>query len=111
MRGKIGWTILVLTVILISLPGSFALAQKPGKQVMKVEERGPDNKAKVITLDFVNMDLPSLMRFLSAETDLTIIAAEEDIRDKKISLVNLKNVTVKEAVSYTHLTLPTTERV
>ncbi|RKY04107.1 hypothetical protein DRP77_04720 [Candidatus Poribacteria bacterium] len=94
---RIGWTI-VLTAMLIPLMGSPSLAQEPGKQVMKVEERGPDNKAKRITLDIVNMDLTALLKFLSAETNLTIIAAEEDIRDKKISLVNLKNVTVQEAL-------------
>ncbi len=100
---RYGWTISLLMVALFIAVCLPVLAQgpgdrTPGKNVMKVEERGPDNKAKRITLDFVNVDLPSLLRFLSSETNLTIIAAEEDIKDKKISLVNLKNVTVQEAL-------------
>jgi type II secretion system protein D len=92
-------TINLLMIMALLLASCLSvLAQKPGENVMRVEERGPDDKAKRITLDFVNVDLPSLMRFLSTETNLTIIAAEEDIRDKKISLVNLKNVTVDQAL-------------
>ncbi|MDA1192256.1 MAG: hypothetical protein O3A46_11315, partial [Candidatus Poribacteria bacterium] len=65
---------------------------------MEVTERGADEKASRITLDFVNAEAQALMQFLSRETNLTIIAKESDLQNKKFSLVNLRNVTVPEAI-------------
>jgi len=65
---------------------------------MSVESRGRDQKASRITLDFVNAEIQQLLRFLSRETNLTIIASSEDIQNKRLSLVNLRNVTVEEAL-------------
>lgn len=65
---------------------------------MTVEERGEDDKAVRITLDFVNAEVQQLLKFLQTETNLTIIATEEDVQGKKLSLLNLKDVTVDEAI-------------
>ncbi len=65
---------------------------------MTVDERGDDDKAVKITLDFVNAEVQQLLKFLQTETNLTIIAAEEDVQGKKLSLLNLKEVTVEEAI-------------
>jgi type II secretory pathway component GspD/PulD (secretin) len=65
---------------------------------MTVEERDEDGKAARITLDFVNAEVQQLLKFLQTETNLTIIATEEDVKDKKLSLLNLKDVTIEEAI-------------
>jgi general secretion pathway protein D len=63
---------------------------------MQVTERGREGRATRVTLDFVNADITALMRFLSSETNLTIIATEEV--KGKITLVNLRNVTIPQAL-------------
>ncbi len=68
------------------------------QQGMQVTERGDDDKAARLTLDFVNVELKDLIQFIQRETDLTIISTERDIQGKKLSLVNLKNVTIDEAL-------------
>lgn len=68
------------------------------QQGMQVTERGDDEKAAKLTLDFVNAELQQLLQFIQRETDLTIISTERDIQGKKLSLVNLKNVTIDEAM-------------
>lgn len=73
-------------------------AQQQQDVTMTVEARGRDQKASRITLDFVNAEIQQLLRFLSRETNLTIIASAEDIQNKRLSLVNLRNVTVEEAL-------------
>ena len=42
--------------------------------------------------------LQSLIKFISAETNLTIIASENDIKEKKFALTNLKNATIDETL-------------
>ena len=68
------------------------------QQGMQVTERGDDEKAVRLTLDFVNVELKDLLQFIQRETDLTIISTERDVQGKKLSLVNLKNVTIEEAL-------------
>jgi len=87
----------VCAALLLGIACGTAYAQGDDT-VMTVEARGRDQKASRITLDFVNAEVQQLLRFLSRETNLTIIAVAEDIQNKRLSLVNLRNVTVDEAI-------------
>ena len=48
--------------------------------------------------NFTSRELKSVFEWLSNETDLTIIASENDIRGKPFSLINLNNATLDEVV-------------
>ena len=65
---------------------------------MEVSERNETGQAVRFDFDFPRGDLQSLIRFISEETDLTIIASENDIKDKKFALTNLKGVTIEETL-------------
>ncbi|MAF10971.1 hypothetical protein CMK11_11030, partial [Candidatus Poribacteria bacterium] len=88
----------VLVAILAWGVGPLSPAFAQDDATMTVEERDEDNKATRITLDFVNAEVQQLLTFLQTETSLTIIATEEDVQGKKLSLLNLKDVTVEEAI-------------
>ena len=88
--------IFVLVVITISTTSVFA--QDEGRQGMRVSERDEAGKAVRFDFDFPSGNLQSLIKFISEETDLTIIASENDIKDKKFALTNLKNVTIEETL-------------
>jgi len=93
---RICFTVLFVSLLALEL-SSIASAQK----VMNVSERDEESgKAKRIDLDFVGAELQNLLTFISKETDLTIIASEQDIKGKKFSLTNLKNVTIQEALEH-----------
>ncbi|MDE0021323.1 MAG: hypothetical protein OXT69_08075 [Candidatus Poribacteria bacterium] len=87
--------LIVFAVVCFAALPAVLNAQQSG---MQVTERGDDGKADKITLDFVNIELKDLIQFIQRETDLTIISTERDIQGKKLSLVNLKNVTIEEAM-------------
>lgn len=87
--------LIVFAVVCFAALPAVLNAQQSG---MQVTERGDDGKADKITLDFVNIELKDLLQFIQRETDLTIISTERDIQGKKLSLVNLKNVTIEEAM-------------
>ncbi|MGQ9608376.1 MAG: secretin N-terminal domain-containing protein [bacterium] len=72
---------------------------KPGEQLgMSVVERDRDGKASRISFfNVVNANIQDVIKFMSDETNLTIIAGE-NIQGKKITIVNLKSVTVDEAM-------------
>ena len=65
---------------------------------MEVSERNEAGQAVRFDFDFPRGDLQNLIRFISEETDLTIIASEGDIKDKKFALTNLKSVTIEETL-------------
>ncbi len=81
-----------LVVILMSLP-RMAIGQD-----MKVAERDEAGLATKFDFDLASGDLQGLIRFIGEETDYTIIASEEDIREKKFALTNLKSVTLEETL-------------
>ena len=94
-------TYLILSIFISCIAGSFTasvLAQEDDQRGMEVAERDETGQAIRFNFDFPSGNLQSLMRFISAETDLTIIAAENDIRDKNFALTNLKNVTIDETL-------------
>ena len=74
------------------------LAQDKGRQGMQVSERDEAGKAIRFDFDFPSGNLQGLIKFISEETDLAIIASENDIKDKKFTLTNLKNVTIEETL-------------
>ncbi len=86
----IGWTTGPFTVSV--------LAQENDQRGMEVAERDETGQAVRFNFDFPSGNLQSLIKFISAETNLTIIASENDIKDKKFALTNLKNVTIDETL-------------
>ena len=92
---------LMLSITIGGITGPFAalvLAQEDNQRGMEVAERDEAGKAIRFNLDFPSGNLQSLIKFISAETNLTIIASENDIKEKKFALTNLKNVTIDETL-------------
>lgn len=87
--------IFVAGILTIPTP---VFAQDDGRKGMEVSERDEAGKAVRFDFDFPSGDLQSLIKFISEETDLTVIASENDIKDKKFALTNLKNVTIEETL-------------
>ena len=74
-----------------------AQQQEPAMRVAQTDDQG---RAIRFDFNFTSQDLKGVFEWLSRETDLTIIASEEDIRDKRFSLINLKDVTIEEVVEH-----------
>ena len=89
------WIFIIAGVTCISTSPLFG--QEP-QQGMSVRERDVEGKGVRFDFDFPSGDLQSLIKFISAETNLAIIASENDIKDKKFALTNLKNVTLAETL-------------
>ena len=94
----------VLCSILLMLFTFFSLASvasaqgnKLGEDKAKVTERDEEGKAKKLSFfNVVNVDIHDILKFMSDETNLTIIATDKV--KGKITLVNLKDITVDEAM-------------
>lgn len=82
----------LLVVGLSELP---AQERAPEMRVAQTDEEG---RAIRFDFNFTSQELKGVLEWLSRETDLTIIATEEDIRDKRFSLINLRNVTIEEVL-------------
>ena len=92
---------LILLIFIGCIAGPFTasvLAQEDDQRGMEVAERDEAGQAIRFNFDFPSGNLQSLIKFISAETNLTIIASENDIKDKKFALTNLKNVTIDETL-------------
>lgn len=89
------WIFIIAGVTCISISPVFA---QDNQQGMSVRERDVEGKGVRFDFDFPSGDLQSLIKFISAETNLAIIASENDIKDKKFALTNLKNVTLDETL-------------
>ncbi len=76
------------------------LAELPAQEepTMRVAQTDEEGRAIRFDFNFTSQELKGLFEWLSRETDLTIIASEEDIKDKRFSLINLKNVTIEEVI-------------
>ena len=93
--------LLMLFIFIGCVTGPFVssvLAQEDDQRGMEVAERDEAGQAIRFNFDFPSGNLQSLIKFISAETNLTIIASENDIKDKKFALTNLKNVTIDETL-------------
>ena len=72
-----------------------AQEQQPTMRVAQTDDQG---RAILFDFNFTSEDLKGVLEWLSREADLTIIATEEDIRDKRFALTNLKSVTLEEVI-------------
>ena len=88
-------SLLCLGLLIAGLAELPAQEQEPTMRVAQTDEEG---RAVRFDFNFTSQELKGLFEWLSRETDLTIIASEEDIKDKKFSLINLKNVTIEEVI-------------
>ena len=84
-----------LGVLIIGGAELYAQEQQP---TMRVAETDAQGRAIRFDFNFTSQELNGLFEWLSREADLTIIASEEDIKDKKFSLINLNNVTIEEVI-------------
>ncbi len=89
-----------------------ASAQRQGRGLgddqVKVTERDEEGKAEKLSFfNLVNVDIHDILKFMSDETNLTIIASEKV--KGKVTLVNLKDITVDEALSAIKTALNTLE--
>ena len=96
--------IVVAGNLTIAAPVVFA---QDDKGDMRVSERDEEGKAIRFDFNFISKDLRDLIRFLSQETDLTFVASENEIKDKKFALTNLKNVTMDEMLEEVKTVLST----
>ena len=88
-------SLLCLGVLILGFTELHAQEQEPTMRVAQTDEEG---RAIRFDFNFTSQELKGLFEWLSRETDLTIIASEEDIRDKRFSLINLRNVTIEEVI-------------
>ena len=88
-------SLLCFGLLIFGFAELYAQEQQPEMRVAETDEQG---RAIRFDFNFTSQELKGLFEWLSREADLTIIASEEDIRDKKFSLINLKNVTIEEVV-------------
>lgn len=88
-------SLLCLGLLIVGLVELSAQEQESTMRVAQTDEEG---RAIRFDFNFTSQELKGLFEWLSRETDLTIIASEEDIQDKKFSLINLKNVTIEEVI-------------
>lgn len=72
--------------------------QAQEQQPMRVAQTDEEGRAIRFDFNFTSQEIKGVLEWLSRETDLTIIASENDIRDKQFSLINLRNVTIEEVV-------------
>ena len=88
---------ILITLCLFGLIHTDSFAQDRGQ--MEVVERDEETgRATLVNFNFTSEDIKNVLEWLSRETDLTIIATEDDIRDKRFSLINLVDVTIDEVI-------------
>ena len=88
-------SLLCLGLLVVGLVELYAQAQQPEMRVAETDEQG---RAIRFDFNFTSQELKGLLEWLSREADLTIIASEEDIKDKRFALTNLRNVTLDEVI-------------
>ena len=88
-------SLLCLGLLIVGLVELYAQEQQPTMRVAETDEEG---RAIRFDFNFTSQELKGLFEWLSREADLTIIASEEDIKDKRFSLINLNNVTIEEVI-------------
>ena len=89
--------ILVCIGLFILIPGELFAQRDQG--TMEVAERDEETGEPLLfNFNFTSDELKNVFEWLSRETDLTIIASENDIQGKKFSLINLNNVTLDEVI-------------
>ncbi len=90
--------ILFSTCLVATFPSDL-YAQRGGEGTMEVAETDEETGRPIrFNFNFTSQELKNLFEWLSRETDLTIIASENDISGKRFSLINLNNVTLDEVI-------------
>ncbi|RKU11232.1 hypothetical protein C6503_18850 [Candidatus Poribacteria bacterium] len=97
MQGQKRLFILLLCFGLLG-PGLVELQAQEQQPTMRVAQTDEEGRAIRFDFNFTSEEIKGVLEWLSRETDLTIIATEEDIRDKKFALINLTNVTIEEVI-------------
>ena len=98
-KQKICFILLVCLVFFLLLQGDLLAQQRGGQGTMEVVERDEETgKATRVTFNFASKELTNVFEWLSNETDLAIVASENEIRDKSFVLINLNNVTIDEVI-------------
>ena len=87
--------ILALITALLILSVNVAFGQG-----MEVTERDEEGYATRVSLNITNGELKNLIKWLAEQTNFIVIATEGDVKDKKFSLTNLKNITIEEALDH-----------
>ncbi len=108
-RQQPSYSALLIFVVLaanLAIAGNVTFAQDDQAD-MRVSERDEEGKAIRFDFNFISRDLRDLIRFLSQETELTFVASENEIKDKKFALTNLKNVTMDEMLEEVKTVLST----
>ncbi len=91
--------VLVCLGLFVLIPGDL-FAQR-GQGTMEVAERDEETgEPLTFNFNFTSDELKNVFEWLSRETDLTIMASENDIQGKKFALINLKNVTLDEVIEH-----------
>ncbi|MFQ6039606.1 MAG: secretin N-terminal domain-containing protein, partial [Candidatus Poribacteria bacterium] len=92
IKFTLSWLFILLIALFIFSNPVVSLAQKPASGGMTY-----DKSSGTMKLNFVAKNLQEVLKWLSEQTGLTIIASEADIKDKKFALTNFSG-TIDEAL-------------
>ena len=94
----------LVSFCLIGLLNSEVYAQDRGQ--MEVAERDEETgRATKVNFNFTSEEIKNVLEWLSRETDLTIIATEDDIQGKRFSLINMYDVTIDQVIEEVKIVL------
>ena len=95
-----GQKFLIISLLCFGLfiAGVVELQAQEQQQAMRVTQTDEEGRAIRFDFNFTSQELKGVLEWLSRETDLTIIASENDIQDKGFSLINLRNATLEEVI-------------
>ena len=95
---------LLVSFCLIGLLNTEVYAQDRGQ--MEVAERDEETgRATKVNFNFTSEEIKNVLEWLSRETDLTIIATEDDIQGKRFSLINMYDVTIDQVIEEVKIVL------
>ena len=86
-----GQKLLIISLLCFGLliAGVVELQAQQQQGAMRVAQTDEEGRAIRFDFNFTSQELKGVLEWLSRETDLTIIASENDIQDKQFSLINL----------------------
>ena len=94
----------LVSFCLIGLLNTEVYAQDRGQ--MEVAERDEETgRATKVNFNFTSEEIKNVLEWLSRETDLTIIATEDDIQGKRFSLINMYDVTIDQVIEEVKIVL------
>ncbi|MCY4401745.1 MAG: hypothetical protein OXD54_04140 [Candidatus Poribacteria bacterium] len=98
---KLSIYLIVLLCFGLSVFISADLYAQRSQGTMEVAERDEaTGEAVRFNFNFTSDELKNLFEYLARETNLTIIASEDDIQGKRFALINLQNVTLDEVIEH-----------